>query len=350
MENNSHLSLRKQKLFIGIDVHLRTWKVCIRSAGMELKCFSCEARPEALFNFLKLNFPDFDYYTVYEAGFCGFWIHYAFVDYGFKSTVINAADVPTSHKEKTNKSDAIDCKKLARELENQSLTAIYIPNRSDLGFRSAFRYRQQLSRDLRSSMLRISSFVYSKGHYYDGRNWSLGFRKWLKELDLSYLDRSVLDKLMSDFNRLRLNSRESLNFVKKEVLNDSYYGSVYKRLIGIVGIGPVCATALICELLDMKRFKSEKHLASYLGLVPSIRSSDKNVHVVGLHRRCHKVLRTLLVQAAWVAIRRDPALLKCYHNWVQRMPAQKAIIKVAKKLLNKIRYVWLNDADYIKGL
>ena len=41
--------------------------------------------------------------------------------------MINPGDVPISNKEKSYKDDVIDSRKLARELENNSLKAIYVP-------------------------------------------------------------------------------------------------------------------------------------------------------------------------------------------------------------------------------
>ena len=47
----------------------------------------------------------------------------------------------------------------------------------------------------------------------------------------------------------------------------------------------------------------------------------------------------MMVEAAWVAIGVDPALNHCYEELKKRMPGQKAIIRIARKLLSRIRYV-----------
>ena len=57
-------------------------------------------------------------------------------------------------------------------------------------------------------------------------------------------------------------------------------------------------------------------------------------------------LRYLIIEAAWVAIRRDPALLMAYNELSQRMDNKKAIIRIAKKLLSRMRYVWMNNQPY----
>ena len=58
----------------------------------------------------------------------------------------------------------------------------------------------------------------------------------------------------------------------------------------------------------------------------------------------------MMVEAAWVAIGVDPALNHCYEELKKRMPGQKAIIRIARKLLSRIRYALTNQMTYEKGV
>ena len=58
----------------------------------------------------------------------------------------------------------------------------------------------------------------------------------------------------------------------------------------------------------------------------------------------------MMVEAAWVAIGVDPALNLAYENLKKRMPGQKAIIRIARKLLSRIRYVLPHQITYEKGV
>jgi transposase len=58
--------------------------------------------------------------------------------------VIHPADTPSSGKEKAIKTDAVDSRKLARELEHGSLKAIYVPNVASEQLRSLMRLRFRL--------------------------------------------------------------------------------------------------------------------------------------------------------------------------------------------------------------
>jgi transposase len=95
---------------------------------MELVTFSMNPKPEELAHYLSRRYPGGRYQSVYEAGFCGFWLHRRLQSLGIENRVVHAADVPTTRKEKDQKRDLIDSRKLARELANGSLTGIWVPD------------------------------------------------------------------------------------------------------------------------------------------------------------------------------------------------------------------------------
>jgi len=63
--------------------------------------------------------------------------------------------------------------------------------------------------------------------------------------------------------------------------------------------------------------------------------------------RKHRQLRSDLVECAWTAKRTDPALALYYNEQLKKGKNGKAaIIKVARKLLGRIRHVWLTGEPY----
>ncbi len=61
-----------------------------------------------------------------------------------------------------------------------------------------------------------------------------------------------------------------------------------------------------------------------------------------LTKRQNRALRNALVESAWTAIRTDPAMLDAFLNLRKRMEPDKAIIRIARKLLRTIRTVMLH--------
>ena len=114
----------------------------------------------------------------------------------------------------------------------------------------------------------------------------------------------------------------------------------------IPGINTFTAMVLLTEIVDINRFKNLDHLASYVGLVPGEDSSGDQEINTGISHRRNACLRVLLVECSWIAVRKDPALLMAFNKLTERMPKNRAIIQIARKMLNRISYVLKNQQPY----
>ncbi len=92
-------------------------------------------------------------------GFSGFCTHRKLCELGIKNIVINPADVPTSGKERDCKNDVIDSRKLAMELENQTLEAVYVPSQENLELRNLDRRETKLASNITRIKNRIRSHL-----------------------------------------------------------------------------------------------------------------------------------------------------------------------------------------------
>ena len=106
---------------------------------------------------------------------------------------------------------------------------------------------------------------------------------------------------------------------------------------------------MLAELGDIRRFNRLDELAAIVGLVPGMYQSSENKINLGLTKRSNHQLRSLLVEASWVAVRTDMALQQYYRQHAHKEP-NKAIIKVAHKLLSRIRAVIISGVPYQLGV
>lgn len=347
---NKILSFKDQQIFIGIDVHKKSWQITIRCMEMELQTFSMNPSPKELADHLKNRFPDADYLSAYEAGFCGFWIYYELINLEIDTMVIHAADVPTTNKEKLNKTDKIDSRKIARCLENGSLRPLYIPGLEHQQLRSLNRLRFECSRHSTRLKNRIKGYLNYYGvHLSDqdaARHWSSAFIAELETLSSQphagskYL-RFTLDELKHQRCRLSQITRELRIFCRQS----SHAATLY-NLLSVPGVGFVTAMTLLTEVIDINRFKKLDHLCSFVGIVPTCNASGDKERTGGLTPRKNKYLKHLIIEAAWIAIRRDPELTHAFSLLIGRMSKTDAITRIAKKLLNRIRHVWKNQVSY----
>lgn len=350
---NSVLDFSNQKFFIGIDVHKNNWKVTIQSTQIQLKTFSMNPSVEQLVSYMKKRYPGGEYFSVYEAGFCGYWINRQLNQHGIKNIIVNPADVPTSNKEKLRKTDKIDSRKLARELENQTIKSIYIPTEDQQQLRSLCRLRYSLTKELVRLKNRIKGHLYFYGKEIpeDLKYWSGKFIAWLQQLEFSDpLGKQYLCVCLDEIIRVKERIL-SINKELRKTVQTSPYRETIRRLYQTVpGIGFITAITLFTEIIDMKRFANIEKLASYVGLVPSVNASGEKEKIIGLTVRKNKYLRYLLIESSWIAIKQDEVLFQYYSHLVKRMKKTRAIISVARKLLNRIRHVWITTEEYQKGL
>jgi transposase len=349
---NTKLSFIGQHFYIGIDVHKKRWIITIISIGLHLKTFSMNADPEELVRYLKNNYPGGIYHTVYEAGFCGFWIHRILKEAGIDNIVVNAADVPTTNKEKRRKTDKIDSKKLAKELSVNNLEGIYIPSEKDEAIRNLSRLRTQLVKDQTRLKNRIKSLLYFSGVRIpkndEIQHWSANFIKYLSELEFEHKEKkATLDMLIEQLKYTRGQIAKTVKQLRIVARQDKEINKITEHLRSIPGIGSLTAIILYTELMDIKRFLKFDKLVSYIGLAPDTDSSGEDENILGITKRQKAYLRSLLIEAAWIAIRKDPAMTAAYANLIRRMSCQRAIIRITKKLLSRIVYVWTNETNYV---
>ena len=356
MKSLNNNSFSDSHFYVGVDTHLKNWKVTTRLSGIELKTLSMNPSPDELVKYLRKNYPGGNYHIVYEAGFCGFWAARKFKDLGVDCIIVNPADVPTTNKEKVNKCDPVDSRKLARELENKNLKANYIPNIFQEELRSLMRLRYRIVQSQTRTKNRIKSLVYTRGikipdEFNGNSRWSAPFIKWLeKEVKFNTTAGSYCFlNIISQLKEMREQNKNILRQLKEESKKKEI-APVIKALESVPGIGFITAMSLYTEIIDIKRFSNENQMNAFVGLVPSTRSSDETIYGNKITHRQNKYLRPLMIEAAWQAVRKDPAMTAKYKDLTKRMKPQDAIVRIAKKLLRRVRHVWLRREEYAYAL
>lgn len=346
------LDFSGQNIYAGFDVHLKSWSVTIMTDEITHKTFSQPPEPEVLHQYLQRNFPGGTYLSAYEAGFCGYWIHHKLLKLGIHSIVVNPADIPTTNKEKVQKDDKRDSRKIAKALRSGDLVPIYVPSAKTIEDRCLVRTRSMLVRDSTRNKNRIKSFLHFHGikilaPFENSRtHWTKRFINWLEGIEMKEDSAKLtLSLLVSECKKLRgtiLTVTRSI----RELSQTEAYIKQEKLMRSVPGIGPITAITFLTEIDTITRFSNNDQLHSFVGIVPSTNSSGEDEIVGDITPRGHSILRSAIIESAWIAIRHDPALMKAYHDYCKRMESNKAIVRIAKKLLNRISFVLKNKQPY----
>ena len=323
-----------QNFYLGLDVHKKSWAVTIRSLGIEVAHFTQPPGAEALSNYLKREFPGGIYHSAYEAGFCGTGTHEQLCKLGIKNILVHAADIPSTDKQKKNKTDLHDSRAIGGHLERNNLEGIHVLTQEQQELRSLFRLRESKVNDVTRSNNRLKSFLM----YYSIRlPETISKNEFLSGKALTWLSMElgcaagtfVLQQYIEDLKY----QRQQLFHITKSlrVQVQALHEKTYKSLLSVPGIGAITAMGLITEVADFGRFDDPDEYCSYLGLCPWEDSSGDTIKTKGVQPRCNSHLRPLLVEASWAAIRKSRTLFAYYSKHTSKS-GKKAIIKVARKL------------------
>ena len=146
--------------------------------------------PKELFDFMKNRYPNGIYNSVYEAGFSGYSMHRELENLGFNNIIVSPSEIPTTGKEKLTKTDEVDSRKLARELEKGTISGIYIPSLLQQEMRSLSRLRHQQVKKQTRIKNQIKSYLDFYGHELpkncEMQHWSRKFIEHLRTLEFNY--------------------------------------------------------------------------------------------------------------------------------------------------------------------
>ena len=343
-----------ENIYVGFDVHKKSWQVSIMTDHALHKSFSQPPSVEKLVNYLQTNFTGGIYHSAYEAGFCGFGIHRELEKLGVNSIVVNPADIPTTDKEKVQKEDKRDSRKIAKSLRSGDLEGIYVPSIITVEERGLIRMRHLLVKDAIRYKQRIKSFLYFHGislppeFETSSSHWSKRFMLWLKSIEMaSNSGKQSLEILLNETASLRANILDSTRKIQALSQSEKYQNNI-KLMRSIPGIGIITGMTFLTEIDNVERFEGRDKLCSFIGLVPSMRGSGEKEGHGKITYRSNHLLRGMLIESSWIAIRHDPALLRSYNEYCKRMEANKAIIRIARKLVSRIEFVLKKKQEYKK--
>lgn len=345
--------LKGKKVFIGIDVAKRKYSLNVRNDKMTVEMLNIPADYEVLGNHLRNQYPLCDIYVIYEAGFSGFGLHDYLTAQGVTCIVTPPTSV-TMEKVDKKKCDSRDAARLAKNLENGDYKECFVPDKERREDRLVSRKLEQIQKDLtreKNRVRRLFDFCDLNGKNTSERWYA---SDWVAARKLSQMDTPLGLCLRIHFEHidLLLKHRREARKALFEIGQKERYERAVEILSSMPGIGVFSATRLILEWgEDWSRFATAAKVSGYSGLTASEYSTGDHQyrgHVTGQSRG---VIRAILIQCAWVAIRYDPVLLRKYNRISKNSGSKKkAIVGVARKMVVRMRAIMISGREYETGL
>ena len=339
-----------EDLFVGIDIHKKTWHVTAQTVDIELFSRSIPGKWEAL-NRLLNRFKEYEITVVYEAGYFGFWLYDRLVGCGIDCIVTPPSLVPQEYGNKV-KTDRRDSRKLSYLLAKGMLKRVWVPNKEERYHRQVSRRRRQLIKDRVRTQNRIKSELQFHGIDIGepSGKWSQVYVENLHRLRFKnrWMQESF-NRLLALYNFLDKQVKEQTKLLKELSQTDLYRKRV-EILQSVPGIGIIVAMEILVELQDVSRFRKAEQIAAYVGLTPSQYSSADKIRMGRITCIGKNSVRAALVEASWKLIRKDGVMQEKYERIKARAGGKRAIVAIARTLLLRTRRMLLDDIQYAVGV
>ncbi len=281
------------------------------------------------------------------------------------------------------KTDVRDCEWLADLLRHGLLKASFIPPLEIRELRELTRYRQTLVREQASVANRVQRTIES-GNIKLGqvatdvlgvsgrgmlralaegesdtekmaklaRGRLTGKRDELRRAlsgRLTAAQRFVLRELLDRYDELEAAISRANEQIDKEVAAsiDPFVAEAVKLLQTIPGVGERVAEVIVSEIgVDMSRFPTDAHLASWAGVCPG-NNESAGKQKSGKTTKGSIYLRSALTQAAWAATHTKGTYLAAqYRRLVKPKGKQRALVAVGHSILVIAYHLLSRNAGY----
>lgn len=290
--------------------------------------------------------------VVMEACSTSGWVHDLCQELGLKTLVCSTHEDAwrwRNVKRKTDKDDAI---KLARLAWCQELKPTHVPSIEMREYRGLIHHRKklvgrenQLKNSIRSLFAgRGIELTRGQQTWFSKRQFLEEHRKPLLECSMKELWRGELDQYLTQLDQVNLllkDAEKRLDWIAKE-------DERVQRVMQIDGVGRVTAEAIVCAIDDAKRFKNSRQVSAYAGLVPRQYQSGETDRRGRITKRGPRLLRTLLLECAWISLRYNQWSRVTYEriHGGKKVRRKKAAVALARKIL-VVAWAMLRDqSDY----
>ena len=262
-------------------------------------------------------------------------------DLGHEIWIGDAAQIRASYvrKQKTDKRDAAHILQLAVQ---GRFPRLWTPDREQRDLRQLVLHRHKLV-EIRSRVKNeLQHLAMNKGVQRKHKLWSQAGQKMLRELPLKPWAACRREDLLGLLAMLN----QQIGKLDAAVQTAAEQNPQTQLLMTQPGVGPNTALAYVLTIGDVSRFRRGKQVASYLGLIPREESSGGRQKLGAISKQGNRMLRSLLVEAAQVAVMHDPGFRKQYLHRCHQKPKGVAKVAAARKLAVRLYWMLRTNVGY----
>jgi len=340
------MSKKIQHWFVGIDLHKDTMTICTFCPGANKIAYtklSCRCRKKVREFFQSLPRPHV--VAIETVGFYRWlWEELEPIVDQLVLADATATRALAGRRLKTDREDAFN---VAELLALGRLPRAYAPPLEVQILRDLTRHRNGLARQHAKVLHRVHSILLTNNRPGPQRMESDGLSRYIKSFGEQLPARHVA-MLWTYVDQLGLTERQ-IGQTEREIaglLHMPAFRATAEIVDSFPGVALVATATILAEVGDFHRFTHRKAIGRFAGLNPRVFASGEKQRIGHIAKAGSRNLRWILQQAAWTAIRVDPAVERIFLRIRKRAGAKAAAVAIARKMLTWMWYAVIRGQKY----
>ncbi len=342
-------------LYMAMELSASKWRLALSAGGQRIreKTIPAGDRVRLMAEMVagKRRFglsEDAKVITCYEAGRDGFWVDRLLNELGVDNVVVDPASMKVDRRARRAKTDKIDAKRLLADLirhhrgEKDVWKVVRVPSEEQEDKRRLHRDLERLKKERTQHRSRILSLLATQGVRVDALKALLTNLDATKIWNGEPLPSALKAEIERQRDRLQL-VEEQILAIRREQREQLKQPStpelrMIKMLARLRGTGIDSAWVLVMEFFAWREFSNRGEVGGAAGLGGTPYNSGSMDHEQGISKAGNPLVRTRMVELAWLWIRLQPH--SELSQWFMRRFAtggsrmrRVGIVAVARKLL-----------------
>jgi transposase len=311
--------------YVGLDIHDKRIAICVLSETGQVVRRAQVRTIDEMIRILQ-GLPD-RFEVCYEAS-CGYGhYHDLLCPIAARVTVAHPGRLRLIFRSK-DKNDRKDAERLAKLLYLGEAPAVHVPAANVRTWRELITCRGRVIAKRTRAKNSVRTLLRCAGVVPPSQPalWTKKGLEWLRRLELPMASQRLrLDLLLEEVEALTRQAER----IEVHLNQQAKHSPAVLLLRSIPGVGVRTAEAVAAFIDDPDRFRAAKAVGRYFGLVPSQDQSGDRNRLGHITREGPAVVRQLVAEATWQALRRSPTV-RAYFERVRRGdPQRKKIALVA---------------------
>lgn len=323
---------------IGVDLHKDTAVIAVLNSHgdlIERKTFPCKCKEQ-----IRLYFASYGLQCQVAYESVGFyqWFWDLLTPIVGRLVLGDPAGI-AAYRGREPKNDRNDSKLIARLLHEGIIPVAYVPAEPIRQLRQMVRLRHSIANGIKSTRKAVRWVSLQKNLPGPKQFTSTAMRKWMLA-NKDKFTKLEMENLCLRFKLLVEQENEEFQIeqqIKTFIRERSDLNNLDMLIQSIPGIGNIASATIIAETGDILRFDNTDQLCSYAGLCPRVSQSGETIHHGHISKQGPPLLRWVLQESAWVAIRCSDGIRHTYNRIARKAGAKKAATAIARKMLI---YAW----------